>query len=193
MSGGIDYGMGKTNIDKSNGIRYGVINMNALNDWAWESFEDKQEPTCGHCGNPATAEEDLPEEITERADCDGEYWCEHCELALSNDEVWNDEAHDWQLDSEGYVASIDSYNDVFLVKSPYLTFAPFCSPCAPGAGHLGSAADHYEKEGLGSEYGVKTYCFGHDWFEGGIAPYPVYSVETGELVASDKKETGENE
>jgi len=29
------------------------------------------------------------------------------------------------------------------------------------------------------------YCFGHDWFEDGKAPYPVYSVETGELVEAE--------
>lgn len=36
-----------------------------------------------------------------------------------------------------------------------------------------------------AESGVKTYCVGHDWFEDGKAPYPVYSVATGELVAPE--------
>jgi hypothetical protein len=26
------------------------------------------------------------------------------------------------------------------------------------------------------ENGAKAYCFGHDWFENGVAPYPVYRV-----------------
>jgi len=31
---------------------------------------------------------------------------------------------------------------------------------------------------LGSpiEGGVKTYCLGHDWFDGDKAPYPVFTV-----------------
>jgi hypothetical protein len=34
------------------------------------------------------------------------------------------------------------------------------------------------------EGGVKTYCFGHDCFEGDIAPYPMWSVATGKRVLS---------
>ncbi len=33
-NGGIDYGMGQTNIDKANGIRFGVIPMNDLTEFA---------------------------------------------------------------------------------------------------------------------------------------------------------------
>jgi hypothetical protein len=39
MGKGIDYGMNKTNIDHTTGIRYGVINIGDLNEWAYESFE----------------------------------------------------------------------------------------------------------------------------------------------------------
>jgi hypothetical protein len=35
--------------------------------------------------------------------------------------------------------------------------------------------------------GVRTYCLGHDWFEDGKAPYPVYRVDNGELVLPDPK------
>jgi hypothetical protein len=59
-----------------------------------------------------------------------------------------------------------------VLKSPYYTYANYCSPCVPGAGNLD---DIVEGE-------VKTYCFGHDWFEEEKAPYPVYSVATGELI-----------
>jgi hypothetical protein len=54
-----------------------------------------------------------------------------------------------------------------VVKSPFYTYAQFCSPCVPGAGNL----DNPMAEG------VKTYCLGHDWFEGGVAPYPVWRVD----------------
>ena len=37
------------------------------------------------------------------------------------------------------------------------------------------------------EDGERAYCFGHDWFEDKAAPYPVYSVATGELVPPPAK------
>ena len=36
--------------------------------------------------------------------------------------------------------------------------------------------------------GVKTYCLGHNWFEGGIAPYPVYRVSDNVQVVATKEE-----
>lgn len=68
---------------------------------------------------------------------------------------------------EGYCASIDEYGDIFILKSPFYTLCGLCSPCAPNAGYLTSEGEYM------------TYCFGHDWFEGGKAPYTVYSVKTG--------------
>lgn len=69
--------------------------------------------------------------------------------------------------------------DVFVVRSPYFTFAQFCYPYftpAPDAYHLDHPTDDPTDDG------ERTYCYGHDWFAGGGAPYPVYSVATGELV-----------
>ena len=36
--------------------------------------------------------------------------------------------------------------------------------------------------------GVRAFCFGHDWFEEGKAPYPVFSVATGKRVRPEKKQ-----
>ncbi len=142
---GIDYGMGKTNIDKETRIRYGVIPVyDILQAWA-ESSECIF--ACQEC-----EEKEKPEE---------ERNCDCCE------------AVDYVFNEEGYEAIQNADDiDVFITKSPYFTYCKFCSPCAPGAGYL---RDHIKD-------GVKTYCFGHDFFEDGKAPYPVYSVETGELV-----------
>jgi hypothetical protein len=88
--------------------------------------------------------------------------------------------------------------DIMIIKSPYYTYAQFCSPCAPGAGYLMNwfkMENGYSPETLGIEQFEKmaqaagfpkVYCFGHDWFGNGIAPYPVFNVETGELVKADK-------
>ena len=64
--------------------------------------------------------------------------------------------------------------DIFIIKSEYYTWAQFCSPCAPGAGYLMNYTE--------PDVGITAYCFGDDWFEGEKAPYPVYRVDTDELV-----------
>jgi hypothetical protein len=172
---GIDYGMGQANIDPKNGIRYGVINMNALHECAWDDFEpDFGEPTCGRCGYYAKEfdEEKHGEYKQEKEGACSDYACENCELVFDSSEFYAETPDGYSLDDGEYSCIVDSYNDVMILKSPYFTNAQFCSPCAPGAGHL----EHPCKTG------PKTYCFGHDWFDGEKAPYPVYSVKTGELV-----------
>lgn len=85
----------------------------------------------------------------------------------------------WALDNWQYTATLGTDDqDIFITKSIYYTHAQFCSPCAPGAGYLLNPC----------EAGPKTYCFGHDWFEGNKAPYPVYSVETGLIINPETRE-----
>ena len=147
---GIDYSHGLANIDYENKIRYGVIHQHAVGQ-AW--YDDSE----GYYGEYDFEDEeeemellnDFVEPISHIVD-DGEYQAE---------------------------ASVDS-GDIFITKSPYFTYAQFCSPCAPGACHLENPLDHASDEN-------KCYCFGHDWFESGIAPYDVYSVETGKKVLPD--------
>jgi len=135
MGRGIDYGMGETNIDRTTGIRFGVISQNdVLQAWADSSEPDYGEPTCGCCG---------------------------------------DEPLGWGLDDGEYVAMADQHGEIMILRSPYYTKAGFCSPCVPGACHLSEPCND----------GEKAYCFGHDWFDDGVAPYPVYSVETGKEVS----------
>jgi hypothetical protein len=93
---------------------------------------------------------------------------------LSEEEIEFADPCGWEYSGDGYemVDCLDS--DVMILASPFYTFARFCSPCVPGAGNLNDAGDE--------SHGVKTFCVGHDWFDGGKAPYPVYRVDTGELV-----------
>lgn len=91
-----------------------------------------------------------------------------------------DDLFDYYTDPTSYYYEQDGYaceqqaddTDVFILRSPFYTRCKFCSPCAPGAGYILDSA----------EDGIFAYCFGHDWFESGQAPYTVYSVETGEVV-----------
>jgi len=143
---GIDYGLGKTNIDRETGIRYGVIPFNVVCQvWCDES-------------------EGFYPEIEEEEECG--FDC--CIEPLGH-----------KYNNEGYKAIQSNDNcDIFIEKSPYFTYAQFCSPCAPGACYL---PNHLE----GPSDNNKCYCFGHDWFDDGKAPYPVYSVETGKLVSPE--------
>jgi hypothetical protein len=155
---GIDYGMGKTNRDEN--FHFGVINQNeVLQSWADISEAIYPDPeTCETCNGTS---EVYNEETNETEPC------EDCEDGtIENDMV---EAIGFEYSDEGYQASCGEDGDIFITKSPYFTYCMYCSPCAPGAGYLMSP----------NPAGIMTYCFGHDWFESGKAPYPVYDVTNG--------------
>jgi hypothetical protein len=155
---GIDYGMGKTNIDLETGIRFGVINQNkVLQAWA-DGSKPEYVYLCPYC------EFEL--------DNDHDDFCPSCKKEFESDHFDMIEPACFIYNEEGYECQSDDYGDIFITKSPYYTECRLCSPCAPGAGDLSSPVKD----------GAKTYCFGHDWFEEEKAPYPVYSIETGELI-----------
>lgn len=67
MSRGIDYGMGRTNIDRETGIRFGVISQNeVLQAWADSSEADYGSPCCPKCGNEAVNWDDDRDETENR-------------------------------------------------------------------------------------------------------------------------------
>jgi hypothetical protein len=165
---GIDYGMGTTNVDPDTHIRYGVISMNEVVQ-AWADS------------------------------CEYDYPCEECDAYdKENEECMGDCQIDalQYINDEKYVAYADSMGDIIIEKSPYYTYAMFCSPCAPGACHLNNPIEHTEDEHKHASCRFpisnpselknnKCYCFGHDMFwdsELGHAQYKVYSVETDQLV-----------
>lgn len=174
MSAGIDYGMGRTNINVETGIRFGVISQHTvLQAWCDSAVADYGEATCGKCGNAAIESSAAPDDIDSAEWFSGkDYYCAHCEWCFWSDEAFGEEPIGFSFEEDGYKLTNCLDSDIMILESPFFTHARFCSPCVPGAGNLDCA----------DENGVKTYCLGHDWFEDGKAPYPVYSVETGELV-----------
>ena len=181
---GIDYSgpSGTCNRDIDLGIRYGVISqLIVLQAWSDSSEPDYGAPHCHYCGNECfdsghcdTPDFDDPENADIEVSGCGEYYCDTCRKAFDGEYAYGDPIG-YVLDDGEYKASCGDDGDIFVIRSPFYTHAQFCSPCAPGAGHLGNPCPD----------GPKTFCFGHDWFEGDIAPYPVYSVKTGELVLPD--------
>ena len=207
MDRGIDYSLGQSNFNPETGIHFGVIPMDSLAHWAWDSFEPEYgEPTCPKCGNPAVgADSEIPTSVLEEKghmelddegmpDFDGDrhdlgyeisshscgdYACDYCGYLFDGDEAFPEECLGHTLDDGEYKASVDSYNDAFLLDSPYYTTSQFCSPCAPGAGYLLNFVVD----------GVKTYCFGPEWFDKEQpCPYPIWKCGTDELIYSPPEE-----
>jgi hypothetical protein len=161
MTRGIDYSgpLGTCNRNPDTEIRYGVIPLGALGEFAHESFEPHYDATCGHCGD------DWPENLDTPADCPA------CGEHVRDGEQYGDEPSSQICDEHGYQANLDSSDDAWFTLSPYFTRAAFCSPCAPGACYLTSPC----------EDGERAYCPGPEWFDD-EPPYPIYSVATGERV-----------
>lgn len=157
---GIDYGNGQTNIDTKTGIRYGVIPANDVGQSWWEdAIPDYGPNDCPECGHHM---DDDPRDDE----------CGECGHEIDPDFCW--EPLSWFFNDDDYGASQSADDhDVFITKSPYYTRADYCSPCAPGACYLRSA--HEDGDDL-------AYCFGHDWFEDGVAPYTVYRVSDRSIV-----------
>lgn len=212
---GIDYGLGRSNVDAETGMRYGVISQGSLMPEALDdvytqsrdlSFERAQAEAKTELDRLETVQE-LAEwldehlmlrrgetaiglaryildgytvendpdtiRITDRAEITAHIWAEI-------EDNWNDlysmnDCGDWLYERDGYRLTNCLQSDVFVLASPYFTYAQFCSPCVPGACNLDSPLEQPSEAN-------KCLCLGHDWFEGGKAPYPVYSVATGEIV-----------
>lgn len=173
MSRGIDYAdpRSQVNRDPETGIRYGIISLHSLNEYAFESFEPEYDAACPACG------EDWPEDTQPHRTEDG-YGanCPACDAFVRDGEEYADEPSRNVCDDGEYQALLDDSSEVWVFKSPYFTRAAFCSPCAPGACYLASPCDD----------GERCYALGHEWFDG-TAPYPVYSVATGLLVEASTK------
>ena len=199
MSAGIDYGMGRTNIDHATGIRYGVISGNGDISQAWnDSAEpDYGDPTCPKCGNDARrlsdspADEDTSADTAESLDTDeydqashecADYACDACRYVFGSESAYGDDPHGYTLEDGEYTASSCLDSDVMILRSPYYTICRFCSPCVPGAGNLNSPDPD----------GIKAYCFGPDWYQDDngdeYVPFPIYRVSDDSLVASPSSE-----
>jgi len=172
----IDYGLGTTNIDTTTGIRYGVISQHSLAEWFFDEFEAQYgEPHCPECGEVVGYVSDIDYNDTDytkyrQHGCD-DLVCHTCKHTIDSAYCFPDEPIGHELKDEEYHAIDCLDSDVMILRSPYYTYAPFCSPCVPGAGNLDDAMPDWCEP-----HGVKTYCFGHDYFEDHKAPYKVFRV-----------------
>jgi hypothetical protein len=164
---GIDYGLGKTNIDTNTGIRYGVIHSNRLASWAWDDitsqgvdmdYEDSRDELLSSLSFA------IQSVLEERArNFDAKEIAESIVDDLEFDYESHGDCRRYRYVTKETEFGTCSDGDIFVVKSEFYALCQFCSPCAPGAGYL-------ESEG-----GVKAYCLGPDWFDGAM-PYKCFRV-----------------
>ena len=175
MARGIDYSLGTANRDPTTGIHFGVIHAHAVGMfWYEDSTADYGPPRCPKCGEEVKKQ---PEDWTGQDDPGLPYFCADCQYAFDSDEAFGEDPVAYYLDDGEYRAEQHGGDcDIFVMQSPYYTRATFCSPCAPGACSLSSPC----------EDGARAYCFGHEWFEDGVAPYPVYLVVDDTTVEQEK-------
>ncbi len=167
-----DYGMGLTNIDKETGIRYGVISQHeVLQAWADSSeayYGKPEECECPNCGETIV--------ILTPKDWGDEAHCSACDTKFEIELPDCADPISHFYDEDGYSAECGETADIFIMNSPYYTYGPFCSPCAPGAVYLADAHKYDETNG------IKAYCFSGDWFDDGKAPYKYFDVKTNEEI-----------
>ncbi len=148
----IDYGrypMENGNLPNRNpdtGIRYGIVSLHDLNEWALDTFfEPVYILSCPECGHePGDDAPDTCPECGHECDQCGDSWCPDDPVA-------------WVYEDEGYKLSLDEHNDVWIFRSPHTTSHwSHCSPCAPGAAYISGNEDH------GNDL---AYCLGSEWYD----------------------------
>jgi hypothetical protein len=166
---GIDYGMGRTNIDNDTGIRYGVISQHSVPSDCMEDVysngvdEDYAESLANLRSRLQSSLKSVLEDYS--GNFDVEAIAEDIINGLDIDYEGTGDFTRYSYEHAGLQLTTDSQGDLFITESPYYTLCSFCSPCAPGAGYLTTPGD------------VKAYCLGPDWFnQDQPMPYACYRV-----------------
>ena len=140
------------NRDPETGIRYGIVSLHDLNEFALESFEPIYPCSCPECES----------EFEPGTQPDDDSPCPTCGFVADDDDDWfGYEPIALIYEEEGYSLSLDEHNDVWIFRSPHTTSRwSHCSPCAPGAAHLsdGTSEDHGDD---------LAYCLGDEWYDNG--------------------------
>ncbi len=174
---GLDYsGPGSTvNRDTKTGIRYGIIAINSCGEWTWDELQNhgtdgdfdeyREELSAKVRAAVAEALSDFPERFQKQV---ADAACEAAEEDCGDHYEQPGDNTRYHYEKDGYVLQTTSDGNIFVIKSPYVTNAQFCSPCVPGAGNLNSPCPD----------GPECYCLGEDWFdENNPCPYPVRKLE----------------
>jgi hypothetical protein len=165
-----------SNMNLETGIHYGVIPKNDLFNCAEKFFGDAEDVSYQEALNELR-------ETLNSLNLSNNTISDMLEIAEGDlNEWWDSECSLMRYEKDGFI--LESSNDdcdLFIIKSPYFTLAPFCSPCATGACYLrdGIKEDEIDENGevkIGSG-GIEAYCLPEDWFEKGKCPYKYWEVK----------------
>ena len=153
-----------------NGIHYGVIPIRDLDEFFTEDFYDNSENIVMNSVESEIDEifEELKTFVNDKG-VNKEIEIETLKESIKYEifENW-DESEDSRLyEHDGYKIELITY-DLFIAKSPYVTFGPLCSPCAPNAVYIADAD---------GKYGYMAYCLPDEFFPGGKAPYKYIELD----------------
>ena len=153
-----------------NGIHYGVIPIRDLDGFVTKDFYDNSENIVMNSVESEIDEifEELKTFVNDKG-VDKEIEIETLKESIKYEifENW-DESEDSRLyEHDGYKIELVEY-DLFITKSPYVTFGPLCSPCAPNAVYIADAD---------GKYGYMAYCLPDEFFPGGKAPYKYIELD----------------
>ena len=141
----------KCNMNEKTGIHYGVISFNSVMPEAYDDIYVN--------GENVTMNDALADHMVNIDEDDENY-----------DNIVQEFYDNWYADDDQYSYKQDGYHlettsfGIYVIESPFYTYARQCSPCCPNAGDLDSP----------DEQGFKTYCLGPDWFEDEKAPYKIF-------------------
>jgi hypothetical protein len=159
-----------TNMNTETGIHFGVIPKNDLWNCAEEFFDYAEDVSYN----------DLLQEIMDAVNSlndivDEKTIQEMIELAQNDmNENYNNDCAQLHYEQNGYILEANNDDcDLFIIKSPYWTWAPQCSQCTPGAGYLPDADE---------DASLRTYCLGPEWFENEQAPYKCHNVDPSDTI-----------
>ena len=168
-----------SNTNLETGIHYGVIPKNDLFNCAEEFFNNAEDisfkESLQNIKDTINSLDDLLDEETIK---------EIFDIAEQNfGENFESENSLMRYEKDGYIIEASNDDcDLFIIKSPYFTLAPFCSPCAPGACYLRDAIkeDEIDEHGevkIGSG-GIEAYCLPKEWFsEEQPCPYKYWKIK----------------
>lgn len=150
------------NYDEQTSIHYGVISQHSVVSEIWENFESVYEIECPSCNM-----------VSDQAEC------AICGADNESEFEFLDEPsyQEWNGEKEYSIEYAESLSAFYVTRSPYYTYAAFCSPCAPNAGDLDAPRENFE--------GIRAYCLDASFFENNNAPYPVYRVSDNQRVKKD--------
>lgn len=160
---GINYALGTdTNRNPETGIRYGIISLESLHDYAFEDLATHGEDTDfnAYVQEIRTTARDAIESAL--SDYPGRLRTivadAAADAAEENCGEYYEQTSDYpryRYEYDGYILHTTGDGQVFVIRSPFTTHAQFCSPCVSGAGNLDSPCDS----------GPECYCFGPEWFD----------------------------